>query len=258
MLQAFALAFQDPQGQWSLDSIQRVLGDARFREAVLTTFALILLIIPVQFALAMAMSLIVNAKLKGGTLWLYVFALPLGISELAAGIIWFALLTEQGWFNSVLQQLGLIESPYLFLDYRAPWQLIVAVVVAEAWRATAIMMVILVAGLQGISKDLLEAADVYGATTWKKLWKVILPLLRPSLRVALILRTILAFQVFAAIIALTGRGLTVLANEAYRSYEVLREPRVAAAYAAVILVLSVISTLVIFLLMPSKEEQYRA
>jgi multiple sugar transport system permease protein len=256
MVQSFGLAFQDPQGNWSLASIQAMVGDPRFREALLTTLALIVLILPLQFAVAMAMALVVNARLKGSDLWLYVFALPLGISELAAGILWFAIFTQQGWLNSILQQRELIDQPVVWLDFERQWLLIVAVVIAEAWRATSIIMMLLVAGLQSVSRDYLEAADVYGATPWRRLREVVLPLLRPTIRIALILRAVLAFQVFAAVIAITGRGLTVLANEAYRSYVTLREPRVAAAYAALILLLSVVSTALFFVLLPAKEEQY--
>src|SRR5204862_824326 len=108
-------------------------------------------------------------------------------------------------------------------------------VLAEAWRATAIVLVILVAGLQVIPRDYGEAAEVFGATAWQRFRLVTLPLLRPSLQVALILRTILAFQVFAVAIALAGRNLPVLAEEAYRWYFDLRNPNVAAAYALLIM-----------------------
>jgi len=255
MAQAFGLAFQDASGAWSLDSIRRMLADAQFREALLTTLILIVAIIPIQFALAMAMALVVNAKLKGSGLWLYIYAIPLGISDLAAGITWFAIFTERGWLNSFLEQLGLIDRPIFFLGYQNLGWLIGAVVLAEAWRATAIIMIVLVAGLQGIPRDYFEAADVFGASGWQKVRRVILPMLRPSIQVALILRTILAFQAFAVVIALAGSTITVLASEAYRWYAEYRDSHVAAAYAAFILLLSVLSTLLFLWLLPVRQEQ---
>jgi multiple sugar transport system permease protein len=103
-------------------------------------------------------------------------------------------------------------------------------------------MVIVVSGLQAIPLEVLEAADLYGAGLWQRLRYIILPLLRPSLQVALILRTILALQVFAVVIALGGGDVvTVLANEAYRQYYDFRNPNVAAAYAGLILLLSMVS-----------------
>lgn len=255
MVQSFGLAFQDADGDWSLASIEAMVSDARFREALVTTLVLLALLLPLQFALALVMALVVNARLKGAKLWLYVYALPLGISELSAGIIWFAIFTQQGWLNSLLEGIGLIDRQVIWLDFNREWLLVLAVVAAEAWRATAIMMIILVAGLQGIDRDYLEAAEVYGASPWQRLRRVILPLLRPSIRTALVLRAILAFEVFASVIAITGRGLTVLANEAYRSYAVLREEHVAAAYASLILLLSLASAIVFFVLLPVREER---
>jgi len=255
MLQAFALGFQNRAGEWSLASIQRMLGDVQFQDALFTTSALVVFVIPIQFVLAMSMALIVNSRLTGAGLWLYVYALPLGISELAAGIIWFSIFTETGWLNSVLQQFGLIDSPYLFLGHGNTFWIILAIVLAEAWRATAIIMIILVAGLQSIPRDYLEAADVYGATTWQKVRRVILPMLRPALQVALILRTILAFQVFATVIAIAGASATVLAAEAYRWYGLYRDVHVAASYAGLILLLSIAATILFLWLLPTREEQ---
>jgi multiple sugar transport system permease protein len=255
MVQAFGLAFQDANNNWSLDSLRTMWNDQNFMKALRTTMLLIIVIIPVQFVLAMAMALVINAKLKFSGLWLYIYAIPLGISELAAGIIWYAIFTQQGWLNSFLQSVGIIDRPFFFLGFQNQGWLLFAVVLAEAWRATSIIMVILVAGLQGIPKDYLEAADVFGATTWQKITRVILPMLRPSLQVALILRTILAFQAFAVVIALAGQAMTVLSAEAYRWYQDYRDPHVAAAYAALILMLSIASTVFFLWLVPVREEQ---
>ncbi|MGH2428919.1 MAG: carbohydrate ABC transporter permease [Candidatus Limnocylindria bacterium] len=255
MIQAFALAFQDTAGNWSLASIERMLADASFRSALTTTLALVVLVIPVQFALAMSMALIVNAQLRGQGMWLYVYAIPLGISELAAGIVWVSIFTQTGWLNSILEGLGLISSPITWQSAETRWLLIGTVVVAEAWRATSIIMIILVAGLQSIPREFFEAADVYGATTWQKVRRVVLPMLRPSLQVALILRTILAFQVFATVIALAGTGLDVLAGEAQRWATDIDNDNVAAAFAGLILLLSIFGTILFLVLLPTREEQ---
>jgi multiple sugar transport system permease protein len=256
MFQAFGLALQSPTGSgYSLDAMRQMLTDSAFARALSTTLLLMVVIVPVQFAVALGMAMVVNARLKGATLWLYIFALPLGISELASGIVWFSIFTEQGWLNSVLQQLGITHQSIVFLDYQRPWLVLGTIVVAEAWRATAIIMVILVSGLQGIPRDFMEAADVVGAGVWQRLRHVVLPLLKPSIRVALILRTILALQVFATVGALAGGTTTVLANEAYRWYYRLRDPRVAAAYASLVLLLSLVSTVVYLVTIRTNEER---
>jgi multiple sugar transport system permease protein len=255
MVEAFALAFRAEDGGWTLKHFQTMIRDVAFVPAFRTTLLLILIIIPVQFTLALTMALLVQAKLKFSGLFLYIYAIPLGISELAAGIVWFAIFTDRGYLNTILTGLGLLDKPFLFLSYQNTGWLLTAVVLAEAWRATAIIMVILVAGLQSIPHEFLEAADVFGATLWDKVWRVILPLLRPSLQVALILRTILAFQVFAVAIAVAGRGITLLAAEAYRWYGSYRNPNVAAAFATLIMLLSIASTALYLWGLHTPEEQ---
>jgi multiple sugar transport system permease protein len=256
MVQAFALGLQDRDGSFSLASIERMVGDSNFRNAVTTTLALVVLVLPVQFFLAISMALIVNAKLKGQSMWLYIFALPLGISELAAGIVWVSVFTQSGWLNTILQGLGIIDRQIIWQSAETPWLILLTIVVAEAWRATSIIMIILVAGLQSIPPEFLEAADIYGASTWQKIRRVILPMLRPSLQVALILRAILAFQVFATVVALGGTGVTVLAEEAVRWANDIDNDHVAAAYAGLILILSIGATGLFLWLLPTREEQY--
>ncbi len=255
MVEAFALAFRAEGGGWTLKHFQTMVKDVAFAPAFRTTLLLILIIIPVQFVLALVMALLVQAKLKFSGLFLYIYAIPLGISELAAGIVWFALFTERGYINTALTGLGILDKPFIFLSYQNAGWLLFAVVLAEAWRATSIVMVILVAGLQSIPSEFLEAADVFGATLWDKVWRVILPLLRPSLQVALILRTILAFQVFAVALAVAGRGITLLAAEAYRWYGTYRNPNVAASFAVLIMLLSIISTVLYLWGLRTPEEQ---
>ena len=81
-------------------------ADRNFHFAVQVTITLLVLVIPIQLALAMAMALIVNARLRGSSLWLYIYALPLAISELAAGLVWVSIFQQRGWLNSILQSLG--------------------------------------------------------------------------------------------------------------------------------------------------------
>ena len=242
-------------GEFTTNFITRMLNDRFFWPAFWTTLLLMILIIPVQFVLAIIMALIIQARLKGNTFFLYIFTIPLGISELAVGILWFSIFTQSGFINSFLQSLNLIESPFTFLSADSRGWILVAIWLAEVWRATSIVMVIVVSGLQAISDEVLEAAELFGASLWQRIRYVILPMLRPSLQVALILRTILALQVFAVVIALSGGDVTtVLANETYRQYFEFRNVNVAAAYAALILLMSMVSAVLYLRTVRSQEE----
>jgi multiple sugar transport system permease protein len=244
MLQALLLAFQTDSGGVSLANFGRMVHDYAFWPALRNTLLLIAVIVPVQLVVALTMALLLQAGLRGTSFFLYVWSIPLAISDLAAGIVWLAIFTDHGYLNSVLLAVGLSRTGFSFLSYQHPVSLFLAAVVAEVWRATSLMMVILVAGLQGIPKEYDEAAAVFGATFWQRIRYVTLPLLRPSLQVALILRTILAFQVFAVVIALAGRNLPVLAGEAYYWYSDYQDSHVAATYALLILGFSLISCIV--------------
>ena len=255
MAEAFALALQDQSGAWSLESVQTMVNDSNFRRAIESTLILLVLIIPIQLALAMAMALIVNKRLRGTSLWLYVYAVPLAISELAAGIVWVSIFTQRGWLNSILESLGILERGVIWMSAESYWTLIGIILVAEAWRATSIIMIILVAGLQSIPEEYLEAAEVYGATLWQRVRRVILPMLRPSLQVAVILRVILAIQVFATVVALAGTGLTVMSEQALDWANDIDNDNVAAAWAGLMLILSLVATVGILWLLPVREEQ---
>jgi len=233
----------EPVTRWTTEYIERMVNDSRFVPAIRNTFLMIILILPIQFVLAIIMALVLQAQPRGSSLFLYIFAIPLGVSDLAAGLVWYSIFTQRGFINSFLTELGVIDSPFIFISAGREGWILTAIVLAEIWRATSIVMVIVVSGLQAVPRDYIEAGEVFGANLWQRIWHVILPLLRPSLQVALILRTILAFQVFAVVLAISGGDVfTVLANETFRWYDRgdggYNNPNVAAAYAGLIMLIS--------------------
>ncbi len=127
-------------------------------------------------------------------------------------------------------------------------------VLAEVWRATAVVLVVLVAGLQLIPKEFGEAAEIFGASPWTKFRKITLPLLKPSIQSALILRTVLAFEVFAVVYALGGRNFPVLVGEAYVWQNENQNYGVAAAYAVLVMIISLAATLVYLFALRAKPE----
>jgi multiple sugar transport system permease protein len=254
MVQAFGLAFQI-DGEWTFAPFRTMWNDANFESALRFTLLLVVVIVPLQFVLALAMALIVNSKIHGRGLLLAIFILPLAISDLAAGLVWQAILTERGYLNTALEKLGLIDHEYIWLDPTKPNHLLIAVVVAELWRSTAFVMVIFLAGLQSIPPEYTEAAEVFGAGLFQRIRTVILPMLKPSIQVALLFRIIFAFEAFAVVLAITGRAKTTLATEAWRWQADYFDSHVAAAYSALILVLSLLSAGVVIWIFRTPREQ---
>lgn len=241
LAQTVALSFSE-SGLPSLANYRRMVGDLNFGQALRNTFLLVLVVVPIQLVMALAMGVMIEKIGRGRDLVLWVWTIPLGVSDLAAGLVWLAILQDRGYLNSALFGLGLIDGPTAWLTYETPGTLFLAVVLAEVWRATAIVLVILVAGLQLIPKEYREAAEIFGARPWTIFRRITLPLLKPSLQTALILRTVLAFEVFAVVYAIGGTNFPVLVGEAYTWQNVNQNTGVATAYAMLIVVISLAAT----------------
>ena len=253
LAQTIALSF-DGGAAGLLGNYKRMIGDLNFAVSLRNTFLLVGIVVPLQVVMAMIMGLMLQRMSRGRDAVLWIWTIPLGISDLAAGLVWLALLQNTGYLNTVLFHLGVIEGPTAWLNAEAPLALFIGIVLAETWRATAVVLVILVSGLQLIPKEYGEAADVFGASPFVKLFKITLPLLKPSLQSALILRTVLAFEVFAVVYALGGRNFPVLVGEAYTWQHENQNYGVAAAYAVLVMLISLAATAVYLKLLRVKPE----
>jgi multiple sugar transport system permease protein len=243
LVQTVALAFQ-ADGIWSTGNFTRMTGDLNFTDAVVNTFELVIIVVPLQLLLALAMAMTLQHLRSGRDIVLWIWSIPLGISDLAAGLVWLAILTDKGYLNTILVRLGVLSGPQSWLSYETPATLLAAIVVAELWRATAIVLVIVVAGVQLIPKEYGEAADVFGATPWQRFTRVTLPLLKPSIQTALILRTVLALEMFAIVLSIGGRNFPVLVSEAFNWQYTQQNLGVAAAYAVIVMGVSLAATLI--------------
>lgn len=241
-------------GGFTLANFRTMASDWKFLPSLRNTLLLALLIVPLQLALALTMATLVTRMGARRDVALYIWTIPLGISDLAAGLVWLAIFEKNGFLNSALAGLGLISQPVTWLGYQNIVTMFVVVILAELWRSTAIVMVILVAGMGLIPKEYYEAAEVFGAGPWQRFVKVTLPLLKPSLQTALILRTILAFEVFGVVAALAGTNLPILMGQTYEWQFALQDRNVAAALAMVTLAISIGFTLFYLFALRTRDE----
>ena len=159
-----------------------------FKFTVLFAVASIVLINVIAFALA----LLLTRKLKGTNIFRTIFFMPNLIGGIVLGYIWQILI------NCVLSIVG---QPLLALNSSAGyWGLIILM----CWQQIGYMMIIYIAGLQNVSEDLLEAAQIDGATPWQTLWKVKLPMVMPSITICVFLTLTNSFKLFDQNLALTG------------------------------------------------------
>src|SRR4029453_18804689 len=124
MVQGFGLALRDETGNWTLSAFDTMVHDAAFDDAMRFTFLLILVIVPIQFVLAFGMALLLNSRLRGGGIFLYIFLLPLAISDLPAGIAGPPVFTAGGYLDTILEGIGVIDQPFIFLDPTSETQLV--------------------------------------------------------------------------------------------------------------------------------------
>ncbi|NDL56529.1 ABC transporter permease subunit [Phytoactinopolyspora sp. XMNu-373] len=186
------------------DNYAAVLGDSRFQDAFRHTIFLAV----VQTTGALVLGALLALLLEGQTrrLWLVrtgVF-LPVVTAIAVVGEIWRILYfpTEAGFINSVLTTLGLPAQQFLSDPNTALWW----VAVVGIWTAAPYNMVIILAGLTGVNRELYESAAVDGANTLQRLRSIVLPALRPAVSVVLTLAAIRSLRMFTEIYVLTGGG----------------------------------------------------
>jgi trehalose/maltose transport system permease protein len=184
--------------RFSLFGTQFVLGarDPDFIIAIKDTLIFTIATVFLETVIGMGFALIVNANFPGRgamrALMLVPWAIPTAISSRAWE--WMFQSTRAGFFNALFNLFGLSAGQTAFLQLEA-WQL-PAMIAIDVWKTTPFMTLLILAGLQLIPASTYEAADVDGASKWRQFWSVTVPMLKPTLAVALVFRTLDALRVF--------------------------------------------------------------
>lgn len=186
-----------------IDNYVSLVGDERFRTALLNTFVFTVSAVSVEFVIGLGLALVVHRIKRGVSIFRTLLLVPLMVSGIIVSVIWKILLDPTvGILNFVLHQLGF--APIGFLG--DPGLAMASIVLIDLWWQSAFVFIVLVAGLGSLPQEPLEAAEVDGAGTLQRLWYVTLPLLRPVILVVLLFRTIDCLKVFAIIFGTTGGG----------------------------------------------------
>ncbi len=184
-----------------------VLTDASFLRAIVNNIIFLLVVVPVQTGLALALALLLNRKLKGMVIFRTLFFMPVVFPMSLIAVIWVLIYApgQSGMMNSLLEivTFGYWE-PKDFLHN--PWLALPAVMLLSVWQGTGFQMIVLLAGLQGIPHTLYEAAALDGAGKWHQFRHVTLPQLRNPLIFVVIVTSILSFRVFDQVRIMTRGG----------------------------------------------------
>lgn len=186
-----------------LDNLRQMLGDAFYLNALINMLYYALAIV-VEYAIAFGLALLLSQEIVARKFWRVTFLLPLMLSPVAVG--WMVgksmLETRFGPIARLARWLGW-ENPSFFGD---PLTAKLSIMVMDAWTFIPFMMIMLLAGLQSLSREVLEAAEVDGATKWQRFWQVIFPLMLPVSVTAVMIRIIFKLKLADIIITVTAGG----------------------------------------------------
>ncbi len=191
-----------PRFAW-FQNYQALFSDSRFWNALLNSMIIMLIGIPIQSALALAIALLLNRKFPGSKIVVALFLIPVMITPVVAGFEWKIILDNRfGPLNYLLSFVGIDPQAWL----ARPALAMVSILLMDTWQWTPFVTVVLLAGLASIPKQVYEAASVDGSSDRETLWRVTLPLLRPVFTLVILLRIIFIFKIFDPVQILTGGG----------------------------------------------------
>jgi raffinose/stachyose/melibiose transport system permease protein len=188
-----------------LDNFTRLFGTEIFRDDLWHLVVLIVLSVGVQLPLSLAVAMLLNQRVRGRTLYRLVFFAPYVLAEVITGVLFSLILSpsDEGMANRILGLVGLGSE-----WFAEPKTVLASVFLVMTWKYFGFHMMIYLAGRQNIPHELIEAAQIDGASPWRAFRHVTLPLLGPTIRISVFLSVIYTIQLFDLIWILTQGGPT--------------------------------------------------
>lgn len=209
MIQAFITSFQTGAGNnldWTgIANYKRLLTDTTFKKALGNTVLYLVIQVPIMIFLALVISSMLNDKrLKAKGFFRTAIFLPCVTSLVAYSIIFKSLFATDGFINAFLMKIHVLEEPIAWIT--DPVFAKILIIIAITWRWTGYNMVFYLSGLQGIDDSIYEAADIDGATSVQKFFRITLPMLKPIILFTTINSTIGTLQLFDEPMNITQGG----------------------------------------------------
>ena len=241
------------ESTYSFENYTYIFSDPVFRQSLLVTLIFLVIVAPMQIAIALVLALLVNAAIPFIGLWRAIILLPVAIPQSVSAVVWGVAFRPDGPVNALLVAVGL--EPQRFLT--SPDQAMGSIVVIVSWIGVGYWMTFILAGLQDIPKSLYEAVRIDGANSFQAFWYVTLPQLRRPLTFVLVANTVANFLVFAPVQILTSGGpqgsTNLIMNEIYTRAFVSGD-RSSAMAATVVLVMAVLVVVLVQFRMMRTEE----
>ena len=191
--------------RWSLQNFARLASDHFFLTALVHTFVYSAIALTIEFLLGLALAMLLNGRVRGRSAFRAALLVPMMLPAVVVGVVWRLMLNPNfGAINGTLKGWGMNTDSLTWTA--SPKLAMASVIVADVWQWTPFMFLILLAGLQAIPQEPYEAALIDGSSTWQTFCHVTLPLLKPAILIALLLRTMDLLRVFDQIFILTEGG----------------------------------------------------
>jgi ABC-type sugar transport system permease subunit len=206
---SFLLSFTEWRGTVlpqfiGLGNYQELMRSRIFWQVVRNTLVYVAIYTPATVILGLGLALLVNQKLKYIAFFRGIYYLPAITSTVAVALVWnWIFASRYGLINYLLRTLGSSRPPNWLADRDTA---LYVLIIVSVWKSAGLPMMVFLAGLQGIPKNLYEAARVDGATRWQKFWYVTLPMLTPITFFVLIVTLFDAFGTFEVTFAMTQGG----------------------------------------------------
>ena len=203
-------SFTDANGAFTLQNFAMVFSDENFLPALNNTAIIVVFSVTIEFFAALFLALLINRKFFGSSIFLFLTLIPMALPAVATGAMWITGFTAHGWINSLLYYLGILakgDKIYWLGGLEANQiKLLALIIIIDAWQVIPSMMIILLAGLQNLPAEAKEAGYVFGGNFMTVLRKITMPMLRPTIQTAVILRLISAIQIWLIVVLLLGFG----------------------------------------------------
>jgi trehalose transport system permease protein len=235
----------------TLSNYEALLSRPDFGFAVLNTLGIALIGVTLELVIGLAIALMLARTFPLRGLFRSIVLTPMGVPTLVAGAAMIYIVGVNGYLNEVLFRLGVIAAPIYWPESGPKGMFVIAL--ADLWKTTPLVVLILLAGLEAIPRDVYEAAAVDGASPWRQFWDHTLPLLKPAITMAVILRAIDAFRIFDIALVLAGRSVPVMSTYVYFEY-FFGNLHTAAAAATILLVMIAIFVAGYFWLVERRQE----
>lgn len=208
LVYAIKVAFQSGTGaslHWTLANFARLATDNFFLAALWHTLIYATVALTFEFLLGLGLALLLDRPMRGRSLFRAALLIPMMLPPVVVGVVWRLMLNADfGAINGTLKSLGLNTDALTWTA--SPTLALVSVIAVDIWQWTPFMFLVLLAGLQAIPQEPYEAAVIDGSSAWQTFRYVTLPLLRPAILIALLLRTMDLLRVFDQIFILTEGG----------------------------------------------------